>query len=68
MNKATLTTTSGYTWTTNINGTLDEVTGYFLGNYFPVGSFDETKPNEGFKSEQVIKVVYNDTHTNTHTI
>ena len=60
MNKATLTTTSGHTWATSINGSFDEVTNYFLGNMFPVGSFDETKPNEGYTLEKVIKVTYND--------
>jgi len=63
MNKATITTTSGYTWTTSINGSFDEVTSYFLGNVFSVGSFDETKPNEGYTLEKVIKVVYNDKQT-----
>ena len=56
MNTATLTTTSGYTWSTSINGTFEEIEAYFLGKYFPVGSFDESAPNEGYTQEQIIKV------------
>ena len=56
MNTATLTTTSGHNWSTSINGSFDEIEAYFLGKYFPVGSFDENAPNEGYKQEQVIKV------------
>tara|TARA_E500000318_G_scaffold68301_1_gene63097 strand:- start:547 stop:747 length:201 start_codon:yes stop_codon:yes gene_type:complete len=65
MNKATLTTTSGYTWTTSINGSFEEVCAYFLGKRFPVGSYDETKQNEGFTLEEVTSVIYNDTQTAT---
>jgi hypothetical protein len=65
MNKATLTTTSGHTWSTSVNGTFDEVCAYFLGARFSVGSFDETKPNEGFTLEEVTSVTYNDTLTAT---
>ena len=53
MNTAKLTTTSGHTWTTSINGTHEEVTDYFLGKYFPVGSFDEHAPNEGFTQQKI---------------
>ena len=56
MNSATLTTTSGHSWSTSINGTFEEIEAYFLGKYFSVGSFDESAPNEGFTQEQVIKV------------
>ena len=65
MNKATLTTTSGHTWTTSINGSFEEVCAYFLGKRFTVGSYDETKPNEGFTLEEVTSLVYNDTQTAT---
>ena len=58
MNKATLTTESGHTWSTSINGSFQDVCDYFLGQVFPVGSFDETKPNEGFTMERVVKVIY----------
>tara|TARA_S200002703_G_scaffold131903_1_gene119566 strand:- start:1842 stop:2042 length:201 start_codon:yes stop_codon:yes gene_type:complete len=60
MNNVTLTTESGHTWSTDINGTFEEVCAYFLGKFFSVGSFDETKPNEGFTRERVVKVVYDD--------
>ena len=53
MNTAKLTTTSGHTWTTSINGTHEEVTKYFLGKYVSVGSFDEYAPNEGFTEQKV---------------
>ena len=56
MNTATLTTTSGHTWSTDINASFEEAKAYFLGKFFQVGSFDETKPNEGFTSEQVVKI------------
>ena len=65
MNKATLTTESGHTWSTSINGTFKEVCDYFLGKVFPIGSFDETKPNEGYNMELVVRVVYNDKQTAT---
>ena len=58
MNTATLTTTSGHSWSTSINGTFEEVKAYFLGKRFPVGSFDETAPNEGFTHEMVTKLEY----------
>ena len=58
MNEATLTTTSGYTWTTSINGSFKEVRKYFLGKFFPVGSFDENAPGEGFTNERVVKLKY----------
>ena len=60
MNTATLTTTSGYTWSTSINGSFEQVRAYFLGKYFAVGSFDEDAPNEGFTQEMVTKLE----HTN----
>ena len=63
MNSVTLTTESGYTWTTSINATHDEAKAYFLGNYFPIGSFDEDAPNEGFTQEKVVKMVYHTTTT-----
>lgn len=63
MNKATLTTANGHTWSTSINGSFEEVCAYFLGKRFSVGSFDETKPNEGFTLEQVTSVIYNDKQT-----
>ena len=53
MNSATLTTTSGHSWSTSINGTFEEIEAYFLGKYFPVGSFDESAPNEGFTQQKV---------------
>jgi len=65
MNKATLITTSGHTWSTSINGSFEDVCSYFLGKRFSVGSYDETKPNEGFALEEVTSVTYNDTHTAT---
>jgi hypothetical protein len=65
MNKATITTESGQTWSTSINGTFEEVCSYFLGKRFSVGSYDETKPNEGFTLEKVTRVVYNDSQTAT---
>lgn len=65
MNKATLTTTSGHTWSTSINGSFEEACAYFLGKRSSVGSYDETKPNEGFTLEQVTSVIYNDTHIKT---
>jgi hypothetical protein len=58
MNIATLTTTSGHTWSTSISASYDEAKNYFLGKFFQVGSFDETKPNEGFTSEQVVKMAF----------
>ena len=36
-----------------------------IGKRFSVGSFDETKPNEGFTLEQVTSVIYNDTQAAT---
>jgi len=65
MNKATLTTTSGHTWSTSTSGTFEEACTYFLGKRFPVGSFDETKPNEGFDLEKVTSVIYNKTQVAT---
>ena len=65
MNKATITTESGHTWSTSTNGTFGEVCSYFLGQRFSVGSYDKTKPNEGFTLEEVTRVVYNDNQTAT---
>ena len=45
MNKATLTTASGHTWSTSINGSFEEVCAYFLGKRFSVGSFDSNTIN-----------------------
>lgn len=45
-----VTTTSGITWSTSINGTKEEIEYYFLGVYFNVGIY----PVE--KMEKVIKV------------
>ena len=56
MNTATLTTTSGHTWSTSINAPFEEARAYFLGKFFQVGSYDETKPNEGFAPEKVVKI------------
>ena len=64
MNSATLTTTSGHSWSTSINGTFEEVKKYFLGEFFAVGSFDEDAPNEGFTQEQVVKLEFHDEHGN----
>ena len=60
MNSATLTTTSGHSWSTSINGTFDEVKAYFLGKFFAIGSYDESAPNEGFTQEQVAKLEFTD--------
>jgi len=62
MNTATLTTTSGHSWSTSINGSPEEVRAYFMGNWFDVGSYDETAPNEGFTSEKVVKVEHVEEH------
>ena len=56
MNSATLTTTSGYAWSTSINATFKEAQAYFLGKFFQVGIYDETKPNEGFTPEKVVRI------------
>lgn len=56
MKTAKVTTESGHTWTTDINGTDAEIRAYFTKNRFPVGSFDETKPNEGYTLEKVVSV------------
>ena len=56
MNTATLTTTSGHSWTTSVNGRFSQARDHFLGKCFPVGSYDETAPNEGFTMEQVCKI------------
>ena len=62
MNTAKLTTTSGHTWSTSINGTFEEVKAYFLGNVFDVGSYDEEAHNEGFTQEQVVKLEFTEDH------
>tara|TARA_R110002073_G_scaffold41011_10_gene116271 strand:- start:202 stop:420 length:219 start_codon:yes stop_codon:yes gene_type:complete len=64
MNSATLTTTSGHTWSTSVNGTFEEVKKYFLGNFFAVGSYDENAPNEGFTQQQVSKLEFTDEKEN----
>ena len=43
MKYATLTTDSGYTWSTDINGTIESIYSYFLGKYFDVGVYPEEK-------------------------
>jgi len=60
MNTATLTTESGHTWTTSFSGNLWDAQKYFLGNFFQVGTFDETAPNEGFSHERVIRLRFTD--------
>lgn len=50
MRTATITTTSGHTWTTDINGTDYEICRYFLNQWFDVGVY----PVE--KIEKVIRV------------
>jgi len=62
MNTATLTTTSGHTWTTSISSSYESAKSYFLGNFFSVGSFDEDAPNEGFTLEQVVKLEFTEDH------
>lgn len=54
MRFATITTESGYTWSTSINGTDEEINKYFMGQYFDVGVF----PVE--KMEKVVSVVVKD--------
>ena len=39
MRVAKLTTETGYTWSTNCNGTDEEICRYFLGQRFDVGAF-----------------------------
>lgn len=48
---ATLTTTTGYTWTTSCNGTDEEICKYFLGQWFDCAPF----PKEDM--QQVVKCV-----------
>ena len=43
MRTATITTTSGHTWTTDINGTDAEICLHFLGMPFDVGSGEDEK-------------------------
>lgn len=46
MKTATLTTETGCTWTTSINGTDEEIREYFLGRQFDCGSY----PTEDFQT------------------
>ena len=39
MRVAKLTTETGYTWSTNVNGTSQEICKYFLGQRFDCGSY-----------------------------
>jgi hypothetical protein len=39
MNSAKLTTTSGHSWSTSINGTFESIEAYFLGKFFNVGAY-----------------------------
>jgi hypothetical protein len=57
MKTATLTTTSGHTWKTSINGTRAEIREYFLGKFFNIGVYDDTRADEGEKMEQVVSVI-----------
>lgn len=54
MRVATITTESGHTWSTDINGTDEEIKKYFLGQRFNVGAF----PVE--KMEKVVDVKVRD--------
>ena len=58
MNSATLTTETGHTWSTSIGSDYESAKDYFLGKSFPVGSFDETKPNEGYEMQRVVKMEF----------
>ena len=51
MNSATLTTTSGYTWSTSINGSFDEIAAYFMLKTFDVGAYPEEKLEKVTKVE-----------------
>jgi len=68
MNTAKLTTTSGHTWSTSINGSFEQVRAYFLGNFFDVGSFDEFAPNEGSIAERVTKLEYTNEESGKTTV
>lgn len=50
MRTATITTSSGHTWTTDINGTDESICDYFLGEWFDV----EPYPSE--RKEQAVSV------------
>lgn len=50
MRSATITTTSGHTWTTEINGTDESICDYFLGQWFDVDGY------LGERYEQAISV------------
>jgi|TARA_R110002020_G_scaffold63762_1_gene169833 hypothetical protein len=43
MKTATITTESGYTWKTSINGTDESIFKYFLGERFDVGEYPVEK-------------------------
>jgi len=43
MNSAKFTTTSGYNWTTDINGSLSDVAGYLLGKMVDAGVYPQEK-------------------------
>jgi len=50
MKYATVTTTSGHTWGTDINGSDESITEYFLGKFFDIGVYPEER------LEKVVKV------------
>lgn len=50
MRTATITTTSGHTWSTDVNGTDESICEYFLGQWFDV----EPYPSE--RKEQAVSV------------
>ena len=52
MKTATITTESGYTWKTSINGTDKEIFKYFLGERFNVGEY----PVEKMEKVTAVKV------------
>jgi hypothetical protein len=47
-----VTTESGYSWETTINGTEEDIKKYFLGVYFNIGVY----PHE--KLERVVSVIF----------
>lgn len=53
MNTAKLTTTSGCTWSTYINGTDEEITEYFIGKFFCVSDNPEIETLEKVISVEI---------------
>ena len=53
MKTAVITTESGYTWKTSINGTDEGIKKYFLGNRFDVGAY----PTEKMEKVRAVKVL-----------